>query len=243
MPMQAGVFNRCVQCGTFIREGLLCPPCRENGSVHQPGEVRRRVEDLPLDQLAVPGAYQRRLKERLVRHIVRNFDPYQVGLLTVVRAEDGKLWLIDGQHRVLALIELGWETALCEVLEGLSLERQAAVFSGRNRQRIAVDHLDGFRADYVAGQPEAVAIVALLHRYGYDVGFERRRPAADRVVCIEALREIHAWGVLNDTLAVVRGAWPTDPQATQAPCSRASRRSFGSTQTWGSVRWSGAATA
>jgi hypothetical protein len=217
MPMQPGVFSRCVQCGSFIREGLICPPCR-NGSAGRPrSDATRTVEDLRLDQLEVPSAYQRRLKERLVRHIVRNFDPCQVGLLTAVRAGDGRLWLIDGQHRVLALIELGFESALCEVLEGLSLERQAEVFSGRNRQRVAVDHLDGFRADYVAGQAQAVAIVTSLRRHGYQVGFERRRASADHVVCIEALREIHAWGVLDETLSIVQGAWPADPQATQAP--------------------------
>src|SRR5262249_57387186 len=39
----------------------------------------------------------------------------------------------------------------------------------------------------------------------------------DQVVCLTALADIHAWGVLDRTLIVVRSAWPADGQATQAP--------------------------
>ncbi len=217
MPFQSGVFKRCAVCDAFVREGsVLCPACR-NGSERAQASIERTTEWLGLDELEVPKAYQRRQKDRLVRHIVRNFDEAQIGLLTVCRAPDGRLWLLDGQHRWLALCELGRTTAFCEVLHNLSLERQAEVFSGRNRRRIAVDHLDAFRADHVAGKPEAVAVAALLKRHGYSIAFEARRPTADRVVCVTALAEIHAWGVLDRTLAVVRGAWPNDGQATQAP--------------------------
>ncbi len=217
MPFRSGVFTRCAGCDAFVREGsLLCPACRK-GTGQDRGPIERTTEWLRLDELEVPKAYQRRQKERLVRHIVRNFDEAQIGLLTVCRTPDGKQWLLDGQHRWLALCELGRTTAFCEVLHDLSLERQAEVFSGRNKRRIPVDHLDSFRADQVARKPEAVAIAALLKRHGYSIAFETRKPTADRVICVTALADIHAWGVLDRTLAVVRGAWPSDAQATQAP--------------------------
>jgi uncharacterized protein DUF6551 len=216
MPFKSGVYKRCAVCDAFVREGsVLCPACR-NGSKVADETIRRTTEWLPLDGLEVPKTYQRRQKDRLVRHIVRNFDEAQIGLLTVCRAEDGRQWLLDGQHRWLALAELGRTEAFCEILRNLSLERQAEVFSGRNKRRIAVDHLDAFRADHVAGKPEAVAVAALLRRHGYGIAQESRRPNADQVVCVTALAEIHAWGVLDQTLTLVRAAWPDDAQATQA---------------------------
>src|SRR6266487_57054 len=151
MPFQSGLYTKCVVCEAFVREGsVLCPACR-NGSRPDRSSIERTTEWLRLDELEVPKAYQRRQKERLVRHIVRNFDEAQIGLLTVCRTPDGKQWLLDGQHRWLALCELGRTTAFCEVLHNLSLERQAEVFSGRNKRRNAVDHLDAVRADQVAG--------------------------------------------------------------------------------------------
>jgi hypothetical protein len=217
MPFQSGVLKRCVSCDAFVRDGaVVCPACRRSMD-QAPAAIERTTEWLRLDELEVPKAYQRHQKDRLVRHIVRNYDEAQIGLLTVCRSEDGRQWLLDGQHRWLALCEMGRTTALCEVLHRLSLERQAEVFSGRNKRRIAVDHLDAFRADQVAGKPEAVAIVALLRRHDYAIAFESRRPNADRVICVTALAEIHAWGVLDQTLEAVRGAWSEDGQATQAP--------------------------
>jgi hypothetical protein len=212
--------RRCAVCGTFIREGVVCP-AHKTGRTEidgpPPAAIRRTVEELPLEAMAVPHAYQRELKEHLVRRIIRRFDPDLVGLLVVVRDGDGRLWILDGQHRWLVLVELGYRTALCEVLHHVPLPRQAQIFSGRNSTRITPHPRDAFRADYVARDPQVVAIMDVLDRHGYQPPFGVSRASARRFVCVSALREVHGWGLLQPAIALIRDAWATDDLATQAP--------------------------
>jgi Family of unknown function (DUF6551) len=175
------------------------------------------VEELPLDAMAVPRTYQRELREYLVRRIIREFDPDLLGLLVVVRDGEGRLWILDGQHRWLVLVELGYRTALCEVLHDVPLPRQAQIFSGRNSSRITPRPRDAFRADYVAKDRQVVAIVNILHRHGYQPPFGSSKASASRFVCVSALREVHGWGLLEAVVALIRDAWPADELATQAP--------------------------
>jgi len=167
--------------------------------------------------MAVPRVYQRELREHLVRRIIRQFDPDLLGLLVVVRDGEGRLWILDGQHRWLVLVELGYRTALCEVLHGVPLSRQAQIFSGRNSSRIAPHPRDAFRADYVANDRQVVAIVDILDRHGYQRPFGVSKASANRFVCVSALREVHGWGLLEAAVALIREAWPADELATQAP--------------------------
>jgi hypothetical protein len=223
---------RCVSCGTLVRQGVVCPHCANgepeiatNGAAATQGDAavpiapdgdRVTIEELYLGDLEVPREYQRQLKERTVRQIVANFDSALVGVLTVGRDAAGRLWLIDGQHRWEALVELGHERWHCEVLHGLSISRQAGIYTGRNTRRIAIDRLDAFRAAHVAGDPAARAIAATLSRHGYGVAGHSGRRTADQVGCVGALREINSWGDLDETMATVRAAWSGDIDATLA---------------------------
>ena len=165
----------------------------------------------------MPAAYQREERPHLVRKIIREFDPDLLGLLVVVRDANRQLWILDGQHRWLALVGLGYETALCEVLHGVSLRRQAQIFSGRNSRRISPHPLDAFRADHVGRDPDVLAIVSVLRRHGYQPPFGSRKGSADCFVCVSTLREVQGWGLLELAVALIRDVWPEDDLATQAP--------------------------
>jgi hypothetical protein len=175
------------------------------------------VEELPLESLSVPRAYQRVERPHLVRRIIREFDPDLVGLLVVVREGDGHHWILDGQHRWLALVGFGPTSAWCEVLHDVPLERQAEIFSGRNSRRLSPHPRDSFRADFAARDPDVLAIVAVLQRHGCRPPFANHKGAADCFVCVSTLREVHAWGLLAPAVGLIREAWPEDEQATQAP--------------------------
>lgn len=210
--------RRCAVCRVAVSEGIVCEPCLER-SPHRNGEprARRTMEELPLDALAVPKAYQREERPYLVRRIVREFNPDLVGVLTVVRDRDGAQWILDGQHRWLALVGLGYESALCEVLHDVPLERQAEIFSGRHAGRLAPHPRDAFRADYAAGDPDVQAIVAVLRRHSYRLPFLSHNGSADCFVCVSTLREVHSWGLLEPAVALIHDAWSEDDLATQAP--------------------------
>ncbi len=219
-PGTHGGARRCVVCGTFVRDGVVCSAHRTNDGEQNgrlPSSARRTVEELPLDAMSVPRTYQRELREHLVRKIIREFDPDLLGLLVVVRDGDGGLWILDGQHRWLVLVELGYATALCEVLHDVPIARQARIFSGRNTRRIAPQPRDAFRADYVAHDHQAMAIMNILDRHGYFTPFGSSKASARRFVCVGALREVHSWGELEPVVHLIREAWPADELATQAP--------------------------
>src|SRR5258708_9006264 len=116
MPPRIGTHagtRRCVLCGTFVRNGVVCPEHRtDGGGVDRQWRpaIRRTMEELALEAMAVPRTYQRELREHLVRRIVREFDADLLGLLVVVRDAESRLWILDGQHRWLALVELGYRT-------------------------------------------------------------------------------------------------------------------------------------
>ena len=210
--------RRCAVCRMAVAVGIVCPACLEvyaGGSVQQ--AARRSVEELPLESLSVPRAYQRDERPHLVRRIIREFDPDLVGLLTVVRDQGGQLWILDGQHRWLALVGLGYESALCEVLHEVPLPRQARIFSRRNVGRLPPHPRDAFRSDYAAGDPDVVAIAAVLRRHGYRLPLAGEKGAADCFVCVSTLREVHGWGLLEAAVSLIHQVWPEDAMATQAP--------------------------
>ena len=209
--------RRCAICRIAISDGMVCQPCLERrGGRNGLDAALRTVETLPLDSLCVPTAYQRDERPHLVRRIIREFDPDLVGLLTVVRDRDGAQWLLDGQHRWLALVSLGQEAALCEVLHEVPLERQAKIFSDRNGRRLPPHPRDAFRSDHASRDPDVVAIAAILLRHGYRVPLAKEKGAADCFVCVSTLREVHSWGLLEPAVGIIHEAWPEDAMATQA---------------------------
>lgn len=212
--------RRCAVCRAAIEDGVLCQSCRSR-SVDRDGAgrsiLRRTVEVLALESLSVPTEYQREERPHLVRKIMREFDPDLLGLLVVVRDRDGGQWILDGQHRWLALAGLGYQSAWCEVLHDVPLERQAEIFNGRNSRRISPHPLDAFPADYVARDPDVLDIVSVLRRHGYRPPFGGHKGSADCFVCVSTLREVHAWGLLEPTVRLMHDTWPNEELATQAP--------------------------
>ena len=210
---------RCAICRVAVSEGLVCPSCLEQQRLGRNGEDASdsTVERLPLESLSVPRAYQREERPHLVRKIIREFDADLVGLLTVVRDRDGAQWILDGQHRWLALVGLGYESARCEVFHEVPLRRQAEIFSGRNGDRLPTHPRDAFRSDHAAGHPDVVAIASVLLKHGYRLPLANEKGAADCFVCVSTLREVHDWGLLDPAVGLIHESWPQDAMATQAP--------------------------
>ena len=89
----------------------------------------------------------------------------------MVSQRDGKLFIIDGQHR--------WEGAKargdiaflpCAVGSYASAREEAALFVAANRRRVAVNRMDLFRSALAAGEATAVTIDRLAREAGLVVG-------------------------------------------------------------------------
>lgn len=123
-------------------------------------------------QLLVDDEYQRSIdneKSRaLIRRIATHWDWSLCQPLAVSRRPDtGELFVIDGQHRLMAARLRGDIAQLpCVIGEYCDRSAEAAAFVSLNQERRPLDKLDIFKAAVAAGDDEANGIVAALAAAG-----------------------------------------------------------------------------
>ena len=187
-------------------------------------KIRRvKVRDIIIDR-AADGGYQRPLDRGLVAAKVANFDWDALGI-PPVSIRDGKVYAIDGQHSIAALMELGYGDRPIDVQAfNFTRSREAGVFGTRNTQK-AVHPLYKFNARIVEGEHRAVAIVAILAKHGYRID---TAPGPANIACVNVLDKVYAGKFLiggngtamhahelDRTLAIIKAAWPAKPSATR----------------------------
>lgn len=122
------------------------------------------------DQLEVDPSYQRSIEnpesQALIAQIALNWHWGRAQLLTVSR-RDGRLFVVDGQHRLAAARLRGDIQQLpCLIEEYTDVAEEAALFNDLNDRRRPVSALDKFRAAVVAGDADCIAIGAAMERAG-----------------------------------------------------------------------------
>lgn len=127
----------------------------------------RRIEVLSLASLK-RAAYQRDLDDLWVRRILQAFDPRLVRR-PWVSYRDGDYWLVDGQHTVAGLSDLGIEAMECEVFEDLTYQDEARLHDSIQRLRKTPSLYDSYRALIEAGDPEVIGLRDCIERHGYRV--------------------------------------------------------------------------
>lgn len=127
-----------------------------------------------LEQLSIDESYQRSLEAAssitLVRRIATFWDWGLCQPLYVARRDDGKLYVVDGQHRLAAAKLRGdiWQLP-CVVRAFASAEEEAAAFVALNQERRPLNKLQIFKASLAAGDFESAQIVLALEDVGLSV--------------------------------------------------------------------------
>jgi hypothetical protein len=124
-----------------------------------------------VNQLCVDDRYQRSLESgqsvRLIRRIASNWDWGLCQPLYVALRSDGKLYVVDGQHRWSAAKLRGDIHQLpCVVRAFASTEAEAAAFVALNQERTPLSMLQIFRAAVASGDAEACGINAAITEAG-----------------------------------------------------------------------------
>lgn len=122
------------------------------------------------DQLEIDPRYQRSIEnpesQALIADIALNWHWGRAQLLTVSR-RDGRLFVVDGQHRLAAAKLRGDIQQLpCLIEEFADVAEEAALFNDLNDRRRPVSAIDKFRAALVAGDAECIAIGSAMERAG-----------------------------------------------------------------------------
>lgn len=125
--------------------------------------------EMPVGQLRLNARTNREVKPARVRRLVRAMDPDALGRFAAWR--DGRnFYVIDGQHRKLALEDLGlpdWPV-LCDVYEGMSFEDACEQFLKLN-DSLLVTAYEKFDKGVKAGRYECVETKKVIESCGFRV--------------------------------------------------------------------------
>lgn len=162
---------------------------------------------VPIALMRVNELAQRDLNRARVDRIAANFDPEEIGNPTVSH-RDGHFYIIDGQHRIEALREMGWsdQQIQCWVYEDLTEAEEAEKFLKLN-DTLSVDAFSKFRVGVEAGRETESAIDRIVRSNGLVVS---KTDVPGAIKAVGTLRRVftRAGGdTLSRTLQIVRDAY------------------------------------
>lgn len=178
-----------------------------------------KFSTLPVKDIHVDPTVQRALNMFRVTNMAEDFNEDALGTVTVSRREDGKYYVIDGQHRHATARRAKGEhyRMNCHIYEGLSLQDEAALFRALNTAVKPVK-IDLFRIRVVEGEAIAVAISTLMDHYGWHVAVSSG--SRYRYTAVGALEEIFTrdggHNLLDKTISVLTSAFDGDPKSVRS---------------------------
>jgi hypothetical protein len=183
-----------------------------------------RLEWVALERLVIDTRYQREIGKRganTIRAIVEAFSWAEFDPVVVAPADgfEGKLAVIDGQHRATAaMLHPEIDAVPCWIHE-IDLAGQARAFRGVNGRVTAMSHLHFHRAGVAAGDPDALYVERACARAGVVIA---RYPKAQRymapeetiiVTVLSKALKVHGERPVVTALQAIRKAWPGLPGA------------------------------
>ena len=163
------------------------------------------------------GVTQRPISSAWVAKIAAAFDGPD-GLdaigIPVLNRRDDIYWIVDGQHRIKALIARGFAdySIECEVFEDLTDSETAALFLARSNVKNMAT-FDKFLISCTANEPRATEIRRVMESNGCKIS---RSKDQNCVSAVTALIRVHTVGgsvVLGQTARTLRVAYDGDPKA------------------------------
>lgn len=173
------------------------------------------LEQLRVDTLGIDHTYQRPVSPSMVNKIVKGFDSRLFGIVTVSRRDDGSCWVLDGQHRVAALMKMdkGHIMIPCEILTGLTIEEEAQVFHLRNANKKTMTPQERLRGALAAGDARALMIAEAVRSSGYRINLDTSELHGGQIPATAALERVdrqYRDGHLEMTLGLIRTTWGTE---------------------------------
>lgn len=170
-------------------------------------ERTARLRWVPLAKMKVLPVAQRELKQYWVDHLAADFDLERVGTPTV-NERDGVFYIVDGQHRVEALRQIGWadQQIQCWVYVGLTDQEMADMFDRLN-DNLAVQSFDTFRVRVAAGREVETDIDRVVRAQGCVVS---RDKVPGGIAAVGTLRRVYKRAdsaTLGRTLRIIRDAY------------------------------------
>jgi len=172
---------------------------------------RMQVQELKTD------LYQRLRNEDRISKIAKSFDERLLGVPLVNVRANGEVYIVDGQHRIGALVKNGVNSVDCRVVYGLTKTEEAEMFISSNILQKRLSGVDLFFASLEARLDWAVRLKKVYESHGYKIGRKRTKTqfgqltAAPTAAIVGAFRSnpdahavsldmiVKAWNNVGDT--------------------------------------------
>ena len=168
-------------------------------SRNEPGELKY----VSKSSLQVDARYQRALNDDKRKRIASSFNWAAFGVLIVARRDDGSLWVIDGQHRLMAAQSRSDVKEIPTVIFELggNIMDEATDFLIANKDRKPLTGVDSFKAMVVSGDPIALEVQQLIHDAGRIVG--ESTSLGRKIRCVKAM-----YKCMSTNADALRRVWP-----------------------------------
>lgn len=162
---------------------------------------------VPIAKMKVSPLAQRDLNPARVDHLAANFDPEELGAPTV-NERDGAFFVIDGQHRIEALKQIGWgdQSVQCWTYEGLTEAEEAEKFLKLN-DTLTVLAMPRFKTGVTAGREVETDIDRIVRAAGLVVSADSIPGAIRAVGTLQRVYNRADGKTLGRTLRIIRDAY------------------------------------
>lgn len=166
-----------------------------------------RLKWIAVADMRVSPLAQRELNRARVDYIAADFDPEQIGNPTV-NLRGGHWYIIDGQHRVAALTQMGWgdQQVQCWTYEDLTETQEADVFLRLN-DTLTVNSFAKFKVGVTAGREEPVEIDRMVRTQGLVVSQDSIPGAIRAVGTLQRVYRRTDSKTLGRALRIIRDAY------------------------------------
>lgn len=170
-------------------------------------EREARLRWVPIPKMKVSPVAQRQLNTARVDRLAAEFDLEQLGTPTVSE-RDGSFYVIDGQHRIEALKQMGWgdQQVQCWTYSDLTEQDEADKFDRLN-DVLAVHAFDKFRVRVTANREVETDIDRIVRAAGLCVS---RDSVPGAIGAVGTLRRVYSRSngkTLGRSLRIIRDAY------------------------------------
>jgi hypothetical protein len=160
---------------------------------------------------------QRELNEKRSDEMAADFRPDSMGLITASKRPDGRLYILDGAHRVSAARKAMYDGLLAtRVFEDLTLQEEAGLFLKLNDTK-RIQAIDRFKVEVTMGDRQAVNINNILKAYDLHVDWSAAANPKSISAIVTLKRLYRGAGVWDDgeyadlvdaTVKTITKSWP-----------------------------------
>lgn len=170
------------------------------------------IERIALSEICIEP-YQRVLNNARVKRIADNFDPARVGVLLLSKRGSHSYAIVDGQHRLCAMRQIGVQDAVCIVVVGMTYEDEANYFRIQTRDTNALSAYSLYKAGVQAKDEHFLRIEAILLKNEYTVGLNAEPMVITAVNTLTRVMTMQGENALDLALQSIRDAWHGDSTA------------------------------